>query len=174
MSILDKLKPSSESKERARERAADLRTKGGQDLRAAERVALAKAEKVRAEARRQLSQAGQGVQEPELQRREGRTLGNVDSPDTNREILARAGRAASLRSPVNATLDPSPSGPGIERFTVMGDSSEGSSGGSESDYRDESGAGFGAGFITGERRQETDDGILAFDDDGDDDGGSLL
>jgi hypothetical protein len=150
-----------------------------QDAKAADRAARERASGARraaAEKRKELqSKAKQDVRaaERELRKRaneeQGRTAGNVDSPDSTREIFSMAGSAAGLRSPVEATLDPAPDGPGMEGFARGGGLSFGGSESSESDEQGSTGASVGLSFDAPD-----DDGSggalagLSFDSDGDD------
>lgn len=161
MSLLGKAKQDAKAADRAaRERASgarraaakkrkELQSKAKQDVRAAER-----------ELRRRASE--------DREREQGRTAGNVDSPDSTREIFSMAGSAAGLRSPVDATLDPAPDGPGMEGFASGGGLSFGGSESAESAEQGSTGASVGLSFDAPD-----DDGSggalagLSFDSDGD-------
>jgi hypothetical protein len=106
------------AKRAARRKAAEVKSKTKEDVRRGARRARSELEADR------------------------RTPGNVSAPKTTREIFQLAGDSAQLRSPVDATLDPSPDGPMMEAFaTNVSDPSGGT----------ESGEGMlDAGFITGE------------------------
>jgi len=98
MSLLSKAKQDVRATERkAREKASDIKSKGKQDVKAAERA-------LRKRARED----------------SGRTPGDPSAPKDTREIFELAGSSAGLRSPVEATLDPAPDGPGMEGFTTGG------------------------------------------------------
>lgn len=155
--------------------------KAKQDVRAADRAARERASGARraaAEKRKELqAKAKQDVRaaERELRKRaseereRGRTAGNVDSPDSTREIFSMAGSAAGLRSPVEATLDPAPDGPGMEGFASGGGLSFGDSESSSRSSERGSTASVGLSFDAPD-----DDGSggalagLSFDSDGDD------
>jgi len=97
----------------ARAKAAEVKRRARQDARTGERAVREKKDQLKSKARqdlrtaeRRLREAGEGARRP----------GDVDSPKTTKEIFRLAGEAAELRSPVDATLDPSPSGPELEMF----------------------------------------------------------
>jgi hypothetical protein len=170
MSLLDKLRPSEETKRKAR---ADVRAAGRaarDKTETAKRKARSDARRAERVARRKAAELKERAGERESERRPG----DVDSPETMDEFFGRAGSAAELRSPMDATLDPSPSGPELELFASAGSSRK-------SDDRrespDDSRGGLDPSFIVGDSSDSSDsDSSLGLSEDmivgdSDDDGG---
>jgi hypothetical protein len=153
MGLLSKLRGSKgraqkldfQSEEVARKREASTRAKAAKDVRRAKAAARMKAAKLKERAKKDARRAGARARS-ELE--EGRTAGNVEAPETSREIFRLAGDSAQLRSPVDATLDPSPDGPMVEGMasTLSLSSPASDSSGDES----ETTGMLSASFITGE------------------------
>ena len=105
-------------------RLARLRRKARQDLRAAERAARRKRDEVARKARQDARTAGRRVRETsarEALAAVGERVGGRDAPeapDGAGEIAERAGDAASVRAPMDATLDPGADGPALEGFAA--------------------------------------------------------
>jgi len=153
MGLLSKLRGSKgraqkldfQSEEVARKREASTRAKAAKDVRRAKAAARMKAAELKEKAKKDARRAGARARS-ELE--EGRTAGNVEAPETSREIFELAGDSAQLRSPVDATLDPSPDGPMVEGMasTLSLSSPASNSSGDES----ETSGMLSASFITGE------------------------
>lgn len=135
-----------ESEAAARERKVSTRAKAAKDVRRAKAAARMKAAELKAKAKKDARRAGARAR-TELEE-SGRTAGNVEAPETTEEIFRLAGDSAQLRSPVDATLDPSPDGPMVEGMASTLSLSSPASGSSSSDS-DMSGM-LSASFITGE------------------------
>jgi len=99
-----------------------LRRKARQDLRTAERAARQKKDEVARKARQDARTAGRRVSE--ISARDAlaavgervETGDAPEAPDGAGEIAERAGDAASVRAPMDATLDPGADGPALEFF----------------------------------------------------------
>jgi len=118
MGLFDRFRSSEEEETKG----PSLSSKARQDLRRARRAASAKSSELKKKGKRDVRRgkdlALEKAKNAELE--DIRTAGNVDSPKTGKEVARKAGSAAQLRSPVDATIDPSPSGPEIEEFTRAG------------------------------------------------------
>lgn len=155
MGILDRIRNKSdreksklrfESEAARRKRQASAKAKARKDIRRAKQAARKQAEKAKARARTEARDIGQGAKEALKEGVERRTAGNVEAPESTEEVFALAGDAAQLRSPVDATLDPSPDGPMNEALAT----GMGFSGGGGEDSSDDGGALMDPGFVTGE------------------------
>lgn len=107
----------------ARDAAASVRRKGRQDLRTAERAARRKAADVKRKAQQDVDTAERAARSTSVRDllagvadRVGGGGESVEAPDSTREVVARAGEAAGVRSPMNASLDPGADGPALESF----------------------------------------------------------
>jgi hypothetical protein len=100
----------------AEKKRASKKAKAKKDLRRAKRAAELKAAKLKARARADARRAGERARERVAEA--GRTPGNVDAPQSTREVFELAGQSAQLRSPVDATIDPSPDGPAVESMAT--------------------------------------------------------
>jgi len=117
------------------------RAKAKKDLRRAKQATRMKAAELKAKARKDIERAGEQTRTKLREAAEGRTAGNVEAPQTTEEIFRLAGESAQLRSPVDATLDPSPDGPLVESMATDVSSPNES---------ENSGGMINPGFITGE------------------------
>lgn len=109
MSVLSKAKQDARAADRAaREKAA-----------AAQRAAAAKKAELQRKAKQDVRAAERALRE-RAREDSGRTPGDPSAPKDTREIFQLAGSSAGLRSPVDATLDPAPDGPGMEGFATGG------------------------------------------------------
>jgi len=134
-----------ESEAARQERSASTKTKAKRDVRRAKAAARAKAAEVKRKAKRDARRAGAAARERAREEAsEVRTAGNPSAPETTEEVFRLAGDAAQLRSPVDATLEPSPGGPGMEQFTRGVSNPESGPDGSAEGM-------ISAGFITGEK-----------------------
>ncbi len=133
MSLLSKVKQDARAADRkAREKAAGVKQKGKQDARAAERAALRKKSELQRKAKQDVKAAERALRK-RAREDSGRTPGDPSAPKDTREIFELAGSSAGLRSPVEATLDPAPDGPGMEGLTTGGGLSFEDSGGDSSE-----------------------------------------
>lgn len=102
-------------------RVSRLKTKGKQDLKAAERKARRTAAEVKRRGEQDIRAGTRAVRrEAEAVRRGERRSGGLDTPNSTREIIARAGAAAQLRAPMDNDIEPSPDGPSMEMFAAAG------------------------------------------------------
>jgi len=147
MGILSKLRGSKDreksklryqSEEVRKKNTASKTAKAKKDVRRAKAAARERAAKLK---RRAVEEARA---EAERDRSSKRTAGNVEAPETTKEVFRLAGDAAQLRSPVDATLDPSPNGPAMEGFA-----SSVSNPSNSSNTASDSGAGLDAEFVSG-------------------------
>lgn len=150
MGILSKLRGSKDreksklryqSEEVRKQNTASKTAKAKKDVARAKAAARERAAKLK---RRAVEEA---KAEAERDRSSKRTAGNVEAPQTTKEVFRLAGDAAQLRSPVDATLDPSPNGPAMEGFASSVSNPSNSSDGSGSSS---GGVGIDPSFVTGE------------------------
>jgi hypothetical protein len=146
MGILSKLRGSKDreksklryqSEEVRKQNTASKTAKAKKDVRRAKAAARERAAKLK---RRAVEEARA---EADRDRSSKRTAGNVEAPETTKEVFRLAGDAAQLRSPVDATLDPSPNGPAMEGFASSVSNSSGRS------SSDGGGAGMDPEFVSG-------------------------
>jgi len=173
----------------ARDAAANVRRKGRQDLRAAERAARRKAADVKRKAQQDVDAAERRARSTSAREllagvadRVGGGGGeSVEAPDSTREVVARAGDAAGVRAPMNASLDPGADGPALESFARASPMRE-ERGGQPSQGDETDAAMLDDGFIVGDEGEgggfegllsggggggddaDGDDDPLAFDD----------
>lgn len=111
-----------------RGRGEQIRERAGQSLSVAERRARRTAAAAKERAGEVAAETAERARQVDAQDiREG--LGPArsqatepETPSTSAELVRRAGDAATLRAPLEGTLNPSPSGPEIESFARIGNS----------------------------------------------------
>jgi len=89
----------------AREQAAKTKQRAKQDAKRVDRATTG------------LQRAGRSA--AATLREAGGAVGAPEAPETTSEIAERAGDAATLRSPIEGTLDPGADGPALERFASV-------------------------------------------------------
>lgn len=139
----------------ARRKKVQLKRKAVQDVRRAEEEARRGKDELARQLRQDIRTASrQGVRG--LAAGTKSALANVefdeqiDAPETTAEVVERAGNAATVRSPMNATLDPGTSGPAMEAFAMATPMNDGSQNGQPADGKPrDDGDLLAEGFIAG-------------------------
>lgn len=174
MSIFSKLRRDASAAERkaqqtstrdiarkAKQRARELRRKASRDASRAEETARRKKDEVKRKARQDVKTArrgdvsslasGAGSAARSVASRIEIDDESMDRPESTAEIVERAGAAAQLRAPMDASLDPGTNGPALEAFATAQPMSVGAADpmGGSADRPDDSGELLADEFVTG-------------------------